>query len=146
MNQTNPSALRETVVEVPTVTWNDIGGLEEVKRELQELVQVCVAVLHTLQSWATFYSYMSTLGIHMTPVFLHLWTQVNKCTCIEFVWLLGIPCCIEINTNFTCTHVHHVHVWRCGTVTVADVAVIACCLISVHLEQTSITHNSLPLN
>ena len=40
MNQTNPSALRETVVEVPTVTWNDIGGLEEVKKELQELVQV----------------------------------------------------------------------------------------------------------
>ncbi|KAI9316213.1 transitional endoplasmic reticulum ATPase [Dichotomocladium elegans] len=35
----NPSALRETVVEVPTVTWNDIGGLEDVKRELQETVQ-----------------------------------------------------------------------------------------------------------
>ena len=40
MGQSNPSALRETVVEVPTVTWDDIGGLEEVKRELQELVQV----------------------------------------------------------------------------------------------------------
>ena len=40
MGQTNPSALREMVVEVPNVTWNDIGGLEEVKRELQELVQV----------------------------------------------------------------------------------------------------------
>ena len=40
MNQTNPSALRETVVEVPNVSWDDIGGLEEVKRELQELVQV----------------------------------------------------------------------------------------------------------
>ena len=40
MGQSNPSALRETVVEVPTVTWQDIGGLEEVKRELQELVQV----------------------------------------------------------------------------------------------------------
>lgn len=24
----NPSSLRETVVEVPNVTWNDIGGLE----------------------------------------------------------------------------------------------------------------------
>jgi len=35
----NPSALRETVVEVPTVTWADIGGLEDVKRELRETVQ-----------------------------------------------------------------------------------------------------------
>ena len=35
----NPSALRETVVEVPNVTWDDIGGLEDVKRELQETVQ-----------------------------------------------------------------------------------------------------------
>ncbi|KAF9911470.1 AAA ATPase cdc48 [Lobosporangium transversale] len=35
----NPSALRETVVEVPTITWNDIGGLEKVKQELQETVQ-----------------------------------------------------------------------------------------------------------
>ncbi|GLJ50478.1 hypothetical protein SUGI_1075670 [Cryptomeria japonica] len=36
---TNPSALRETVVEVPNVSWEDIGGLENVKRELQETVQ-----------------------------------------------------------------------------------------------------------
>jgi transitional endoplasmic reticulum ATPase len=35
----NPSALRETVVEVPTVTWTDIGGLDKVKQELQETVQ-----------------------------------------------------------------------------------------------------------
>ena len=34
----NPSALRETVVEVPTVTWKDIGGLDKVKQELQETV------------------------------------------------------------------------------------------------------------
>merc|ERR1712048_601762 len=39
MGQCNPSSLRETVVEVPTVTWDDVGGLENVKRELQELVQ-----------------------------------------------------------------------------------------------------------
>jgi transitional endoplasmic reticulum ATPase len=35
----NPSALRETVVEVPNVSWGDIGGLEKVKQELQETVQ-----------------------------------------------------------------------------------------------------------
>jgi transitional endoplasmic reticulum ATPase len=39
LNSTNPSALRETVVEVPTVTWKDIGGLEDVKTNLRELVQ-----------------------------------------------------------------------------------------------------------
>ncbi|KAM4584406.1 transitional endoplasmic reticulum ATPase-like [Odontesthes bonariensis] len=39
LSQSNPSALRETVVEVPQVNWEDIGGLNEVKRELQELVQ-----------------------------------------------------------------------------------------------------------
>jgi transitional endoplasmic reticulum ATPase len=39
LDTSNPSALRETVVEVPTVTWEDIGGLEEVKRELKETVQ-----------------------------------------------------------------------------------------------------------
>jgi len=39
MGKNTPSALRETVVEVPNVTWQDIGGLESVKTELQELVQ-----------------------------------------------------------------------------------------------------------
>merc|ERR1712121_297499 len=39
LGKSTPSALRETVVEVPNVTWSDIGGLENVKRELQELVQ-----------------------------------------------------------------------------------------------------------
>jgi len=39
MGKSSPSALRETVVEVPNVTWHDIGGLEGVKKELQELVQ-----------------------------------------------------------------------------------------------------------
>jgi len=39
LGQSNPSSLRETVVEVPNVTWEDIGGLEDVKNELRELVQ-----------------------------------------------------------------------------------------------------------
>ncbi|XVE79803.1 hypothetical protein DITRI_Ditri14bG0085400 [Diplodiscus trichospermus] len=39
LGTSNPSAPRETVVEVPNVSWEDIGGLENVKRELQETVQ-----------------------------------------------------------------------------------------------------------
>jgi len=39
LGHSNPSALRETVVEIPNVTWEDIGGLEDVKRELKETVQ-----------------------------------------------------------------------------------------------------------
>jgi len=39
LGTSNPSALRETVVEVPNVSWEDVGGLEGVKRELQEVVQ-----------------------------------------------------------------------------------------------------------
>jgi transitional endoplasmic reticulum ATPase len=38
MGQTNPSSLRETVVEIPNVTWDDIGGLEDTKRDLQEMI------------------------------------------------------------------------------------------------------------
>lgn len=37
--KSNPSALREFSVEVPNVTWDDIGGLEDVKTNLKELVQ-----------------------------------------------------------------------------------------------------------
>ena len=34
-----PSAMREVLVEVPDVTWDDVGGLEEVKQELKEAVE-----------------------------------------------------------------------------------------------------------
>eukprot|EP01087_Luapelamoeba_hula_P011688 TRINITY_DN320_c0_g1_i1.p1 TRINITY_DN320_c0_g1~~TRINITY_DN320_c0_g1_i1.p1 ORF type:complete len:816 (+),score=162.07 TRINITY_DN320_c0_g1_i1:72-2450(+) len=39
LNLSNPSALREMVVEIPNTTWEDIGGLEKVKQELKETVQ-----------------------------------------------------------------------------------------------------------
>merc|ERR1712227_724281 len=39
MGKSTPSAIRETVVEVPNISWTDVGGLENVKKELQELVQ-----------------------------------------------------------------------------------------------------------
>merc|ERR1711871_692790 len=39
IEQGNPSALREMTVEVPNVSWADIGGLERVKAELKETIQ-----------------------------------------------------------------------------------------------------------
>ncbi|MCP6726335.1 AAA family ATPase, partial [Klebsiella pneumoniae] len=39
IGNTDPSSLRETVIESPNVSWSDIGGLEGVKRELRETVQ-----------------------------------------------------------------------------------------------------------
>ncbi|KAI3899839.1 hypothetical protein MKW92_001886 [Papaver armeniacum] len=39
LRTSKPSALREITVEVPNISWEDVGGLESVKRELQETVQ-----------------------------------------------------------------------------------------------------------
>lgn len=39
MGVANPASLRETVVEIPNVKWEDIGGLEDTKKELREMVQ-----------------------------------------------------------------------------------------------------------
>ena len=39
LKMVNPSVLRSTVVEVPNVKWADIGGLEDVKKQLIEMVQ-----------------------------------------------------------------------------------------------------------
>jgi len=50
---TNPSSLRESVVEVPDVSWDDIGGLEDVKRELKELVQLPVEYGHLFEKFGT---------------------------------------------------------------------------------------------
>ncbi|BFU22602.1 transitional endoplasmic reticulum ATPase, putative [Entamoeba histolytica] len=35
----NPASIRDVVVEVPNVKWEDIGGLEQTKNELKEIVQ-----------------------------------------------------------------------------------------------------------
>jgi transitional endoplasmic reticulum ATPase len=40
LSAVHPSALREAIVSIPDVSWNDIGGLERVKHELQELVEL----------------------------------------------------------------------------------------------------------
>jgi len=39
LDRVNPSALRETAAAIPKASWADVGGLEDVKRELHETVQ-----------------------------------------------------------------------------------------------------------
>lgn len=39
INMVDPSAMREVMVEIPNVSWEDIGGLEEIKDELKEAVE-----------------------------------------------------------------------------------------------------------
>ncbi|WP_457550052.1 CDC48 family AAA ATPase [Archaeoglobus sp.] len=39
LKEIEPSAMREVLVEVPKVTWDDVGGLEDVKREIIEAVE-----------------------------------------------------------------------------------------------------------
>ncbi|MBI5036652.1 AAA family ATPase [Candidatus Micrarchaeota archaeon] len=40
LREIQPSALREVFVEIPNVRWNQVGGLDEVKRELREAVEM----------------------------------------------------------------------------------------------------------
>lgn len=39
LKEVRPSALREVLVQIPNVTWDDVGGLESLKEELQEAVE-----------------------------------------------------------------------------------------------------------
>src|SRR5437016_707911 len=39
LKEIEPSAMREVLVEIPDVTWDQVGGLEDVKEELREAVE-----------------------------------------------------------------------------------------------------------
>jgi transitional endoplasmic reticulum ATPase len=40
IKRVQPSALREIMIEIPNVTWDDIGGLEDAKRSLKEGIEL----------------------------------------------------------------------------------------------------------
>ena len=55
----NPSSLRETVVEVPNISWSDIGGLEDVKvRKLRLFMCVLLRLLGGGGLGLVFYTYL----------------------------------------------------------------------------------------
>ncbi|MFX1516556.1 MAG: CDC48 family AAA ATPase [Promethearchaeota archaeon] len=39
LTEVKPSALREVFVDVPTVTWDEVGGLDGIKQELKEIIE-----------------------------------------------------------------------------------------------------------
>jgi len=39
MKMVEPSAMREVLIEIPKVKWEDIGGLEEIKRSMKEVIE-----------------------------------------------------------------------------------------------------------
>ncbi len=39
LKEVRPSALREVLVQIPNITWDDVGGLEGLKAELQESIE-----------------------------------------------------------------------------------------------------------
>ncbi|MEK6956980.1 MAG: CDC48 family AAA ATPase [Thermoproteota archaeon] len=39
LKEVRPSALREVLVQIPNVTWDDVGGLESLKEELREAIE-----------------------------------------------------------------------------------------------------------
>jgi transitional endoplasmic reticulum ATPase len=39
LSKSNPHVLRETVVETPDVSWDDVGGLNDIKQELKEIIE-----------------------------------------------------------------------------------------------------------
>ena len=39
LKMVEPSAMREVLIEVPKVKWSDIGGLEEIKKKLKEMIE-----------------------------------------------------------------------------------------------------------
>jgi transitional endoplasmic reticulum ATPase len=40
LKEIEPSAMREVLVEIPRATWDDVGGLEDIKKELREAVEM----------------------------------------------------------------------------------------------------------
>jgi len=39
LKRVEPSAMREVMIEIPKVTWDDVGGLERVKQEVREAIE-----------------------------------------------------------------------------------------------------------
>ncbi|MBD3253460.1 MAG: AAA family ATPase [Candidatus Lokiarchaeota archaeon] len=62
LNSIEPSALREVLITKPTETWDDIGGLEEAKQQLREVIEWPL-------KYPNFYKYMESKPPHGVILF-----------------------------------------------------------------------------
>ncbi len=47
-SEVRPSAMREVIIDVPQVHWNDIGGYADIKQKLQEAIELPIKVIKLL--------------------------------------------------------------------------------------------------
>ena len=73
----SPSALREVVIEVPSVRWTDIGGMEGVKQSLREVLN-CERIYACLNY--LLHRSALTLNFHHYFFFLNRWWSGPCCT------------------------------------------------------------------
>jgi SpoVK/Ycf46/Vps4 family AAA+-type ATPase len=50
-NVISPSAIKEVIIEVPSVRWTDIGGMDSVKQSLQEVILYNIYVVFVFPSY-----------------------------------------------------------------------------------------------
>lgn len=89
LSQSNLLVLWEIVVEVLQVIWEDIGGLEDVKCELQELVQYFVEYLDKfLKFGMIFFKGVLFYGFFGCGKILLVKVIVNECQ-VNFIFIKG---------------------------------------------------------
>jgi SpoVK/Ycf46/Vps4 family AAA+-type ATPase len=50
--QVRPSAMREVVIDVPQVSWDDIGGQDETKQKLKSLTDRARSLIFLERLWS----------------------------------------------------------------------------------------------
>jgi len=93
----DPSTLRDNKVEVPDVKWEDIGGLEETKRELQEMVRYPIEHRHLFERFGM----QASRGVLFYGPPGMRYRCLLMCKCVAAYVSLLYFCCSYTHTRYT---------------------------------------------